>query len=421
MDSILNRTEKDGAVDVLNPLEALVALPDAERERRGLQDTPREILQQPDTWLETIDRMAGLRPSLDAYITEFLKDASDTGQGGNQGSRPVVVLVGAGTSDYIGRTISRVLRRQWGCEVSAVPSTELLTNLDDYVLPGCRCLFISFSRSGDSSEGVAVLEMAQRRYPTQVRHLVITCNENGAMAKMAGVRTVVLGARTNDRGLAMTSSFTNMVLAGLLLAFVREPERFVPHAKALAAIGAAKTGEMAAAAAALAAQRFRRVCFLGTGALQSVAEESSLKVLELNAGRIATIAQSALGLRHGPLSFIDKRTLVAAYLSGEVQRLQYELDLLDEIHEKQLGAVALAVAPRQTAELDRAKARVLVLDAPEDLPDFCLPVVDILMGQMLGLFLSVENGITPDTPSTGAISRVVSHVKIYPEDEEARD
>jgi hypothetical protein len=42
--------------------------------------------------------------------------------------------------------------------------------------------------------------------------------------------------------------------------------------------------------------------------------------------------------------------------------------------------------------------------------------VDVIVGQLLALFLSIRNGIHPDTPSTGAISRVVSHVKIYSPD-----
>jgi len=47
--------------------------------------------------------------------------------------RPTVFLVGAGTSDYIGRALTPLLRRLWGCEVWAVPSTDLLTNLGDFV------------------------------------------------------------------------------------------------------------------------------------------------------------------------------------------------------------------------------------------------------------------------------------------------
>ena len=47
-------------------------------------------------------------------------------------------------------------------------------------------------------------------------------------------------------------------------------------------------------------------------------------------------------------------------------------------------------------------------------PDALRPPLDVIFGQLLGLFCSLEAGLKPDTPSpTGAISRVVSHVRIH--------
>ncbi len=138
-----------------------------------------------------------------------------------------VLLAGAGTSDYIGRALAAWLRRQWKCEVAAVASTELITNIADYLLPGRNYLLISLSRSGDSSEGVALIQHALEQYPGRVRHLVLTCNRNGAMAKQflghPDLLPVVLGDAVNDRGLAMTSSFSNLVVAGQCLAYIRTP------------------------------------------------------------------------------------------------------------------------------------------------------------------------------------------------------
>ena len=389
-----------------NPLAALLSLPESEKKSRGLLNTPREIFQQPETWLTTLDRLSAIRPSLVELLAGFV-------QTDRSGQRPEIILTGAGTSDYIGRAVSGILRKRLPCDVSTVPSTELLTNLDDFILPEKKYLLISFSRSGESSEGVAVLEQTLEHYPQQVRHLLVTCNENGNMAKFPGVFPLVLDSKVNDRGLAMTSSFSNMVIAGQYLAFAKAPERFEPLVRKLAEIGSQKMSEAAETTARLATEGFTRVCFLGTGALQAVAEESALKVLELNSGKIATVAQSALGLRHGPLSFVNDETLIVAYLSGDEQRQQYELDLLEEMQKKHLGAETLIVAPYTTNRIDRITKNVLSLDAPKDFPDFCLPVVDIIAGQLLGLFFSIKNGITPDLPSTGAISRVVSHVKIY--------
>jgi tagatose-6-phosphate ketose/aldose isomerase len=163
----------------------------------------------------------------------------------------------------------------------------------------------------------------------------------------------------------------------------------------------------------LAKKKFSRVCFLGSGALQAVAHESALKVMELNAGKIATLAESFLGLRHGPMSFLNQETLVTAFLSGNEDRVLYELDLLEEIRNKHLAGDILIVAPRVTSRIQQLTEHILPLHASVGFPDACRPPVDVIAGQLLALFFAIENGITPDTPSDGAISRVVSHVKIY--------
>jgi tagatose-6-phosphate ketose/aldose isomerase len=48
------------------------------------------------------------------------------------------------------------------------------------------------------------------------------------------------------------------------------------------------------------------------------------------------------------------------------------------------------------------------------IPEAFRPSLDVIFGQLLGLFCSLEAGLKPDTLSpTGAISRVVSHVRIH--------
>jgi len=159
----------------LNELSRLLELPDAEKAQLGLVHTPGEIAQQPDTWNKTFELFLSQRES----IQKFLTSARVTGAGT---SEAIVYLVGAGTSDYTGRAISYLLRKKWQCEVVAVPSTDLLTQMDQLILPRRKYLWISFSRSGDSSEGVAVLEQALAMFP-RIKHFIITCNQNGKMAR----------------------------------------------------------------------------------------------------------------------------------------------------------------------------------------------------------------------------------------------
>ena len=95
--------------------------------------------------------------------------------------RPTVLLIGAGTSDYIGKSLYHLLRQQCHCDVAAVPSTDLLTHLDHELVPDKNYLCVFFSRSGESPEGVFVLERIRKIRP-DVHHLVVSCNGAGRMA-----------------------------------------------------------------------------------------------------------------------------------------------------------------------------------------------------------------------------------------------
>ena len=51
------------------------------------------------------------------------------------------------------------------------------------------------------------------------------------------------------------------------------------------------------------------------------AREASLKLLEMTEGRVRTLAETFLGLRHGPMSTVHGDTLIAGFLSSIDQRL----------------------------------------------------------------------------------------------------
>ena len=394
----------------MNSLEALLSLSVGEKQNQGLTFTPREIFQQPSSWEKTFQ--TATRSS--SEIGSFLRAA---GLDQKSSNTPTVFLVGAGTSDYAGRAIGPLLRRRWRCECHAIPSTDLLTNAQDLVLHGQPYLWISFSRSGDSPEGVAALKLALGRYP-EIRHLIVTCNKDGRMAQKLArdprVCCLVLDDETNDRGLAMTSSFSSMVVAGQCLAYLNDLSEYETVLKK--AVIAARSFLPVAAdlSAELARTGFCRVCFLGTGALKAVAQESSLKVLELTAGKICPFSESFLGVRHGPLSGIDDQTLVVGFLSGDASRRAYELDMLVEIREKNLGKKTVLIVPSEDDCPGNVADIVIPLGIKDKVPDDCRPPLDVIFGQLLGLFTSIQFGLKPDTPSPdGVISRVVGRIKIY--------
>lgn len=392
----------------MNPLSSLLQLPTSQKLERGLTHTPGEIAQQPKTWLRSLEMLSSRAPEMQAFL-------AGAGVYGPAEKRPVVFLVGAGTSDYIGQSLHLLLRHSWQCEVFPVASTTLLSDFAEYVLPGRPALWISFSRSGDSSEGVAVLERALEEHPG-IFHLLVTCNASGRMSRTVGGRSnclaIVLDESTNDRSLAMTSSFSNMVIAGQFLAHASKPAEYEPILHSLAVGGEELLPRAADLAAKMADQNFTRACFVGSGALAGTALECALKTLELTAGRIVTMAQSTLGLRHGPMAALNSSTLLVCLVASDARRRGYDLDLLREIGGKSLVRTRIAVAADAT-DLNSSAEFVLAPEAPVKVPDLYRPPLDVLFGQLLGLFTSIRCGLQPDNPSpNGAISRVVSGVAL---------
>ena len=384
----------------MNPLSRLLSLSQSEKEERGLLYTPAEIAQQPETWRTTHRLFTECRPELE----NFLRRAHS--------ERWTIYLVGAGTSDYIGRSIANLLRKRWGCEVSAIASTDLLTNRDDLVIPDRDYLWISFSRSGDSPEGVAVLEQALASCP-RIRHLVVSCNQNGRMVKLAqeskSSLAVLLDDAVNDRSLAMTSSFTNMVVFGQELAHLWDKDPFDETLDRMIQAADYILYEGSHLAHGLAQKGYRRACFVGAGALGATARESALKLLELTSGGIQTMYETTLGLRHGPMSSLNMETLFTAFLSTGDNRRRYDTDLLNEVRAKQTVRTIVAVGGG-----DAASDYSLHCTAFDGLSDAYRPAVDIIFSQMLGLFSSIELGLKPDSPSpNGLISRVVEKFAIY--------
>jgi tagatose-6-phosphate ketose/aldose isomerase len=362
--------------------------------------TPAEIAQQPMSWRITHRLFEQSRKGLAGFLSQAHKEGW------------TIYLIGAGTSDYIGHSIAHLLRRRWKCEVFVVASTDLLTNRDDFVIPGRDYLWISFSRSGDSPEGVAVLEQALASSPG-IQHLIVSCNKDGQMMKLAQTSSscfpMLLDDAVNDRSLAMTSSFTNMIVFGQHLAHLWDTDSFEETLQCMTRAADYVLHEGAELAFSLAQQNYRRACFIGAGSLGATARESALKMLELTGGGIQTTYETTLGLRHGPMSSLNSETLLTGFLSSDVRRRKYDSDLLAEIRAKQVVGTMVAIGRK-----DAASDYSLHCSAFDNLADAYRPAVDVIFGQMLGLFSSIELGLKPDSPSpNGLINRVVEKFAIY--------
>jgi tagatose-6-phosphate ketose/aldose isomerase len=335
-----------------------------------------EIRQQPETWLETLRRVQAAQLS----------------------PLPPAVLTGAGSSFFAALAVQSA----WPGS-RAVPSTELFLDFDEPLQH--RRLVVSLARSGDSPESLAVVDRIRRKRP-EVRHIALTINPEGRLARHPGVEAVLLDPRANDRGLAMTSSFTNLVLAGCLLARPDETAAAVP----VLCDAAREMLVQHEAAVSVAERPPARVAALASAPLLGAAREACLKILEMTGGRVATLAETYLGLRHGPMSFLEPDSLVICFLSSDPRLARYESDLVEELRSKRLGRL-VALAP---ADARREPFDLFLTTRASALPDWLRTPVEIIFAQLLAWQLSSRLGLDPDNPSpSGVIHRVVQGVRIY--------
>jgi tagatose-6-phosphate ketose/aldose isomerase len=385
-------------------LDALRAAPLAAQQAQGYVDTLREILQQPATWLGTAEQLcqSRLRERLQAALLP----------------RPShIVLTGSGSSMYVGECLAPSLQLGLGIPAQAIAAGTLLTHWRSVLPPG-KGLLISLARSGDSPESCGVLDRLLAEAP-DYRHLVITCNANGRLATRyrddPRVSVLVLDERTNDRSLVMTSSFTNLLLAGAGLD--QQPgEENTAAVKRLAGSVQRIFDNDANAIAAVAGSDFSNVVYLGSGGALGAAHESALKMLEMTDGAVVTMAESYLGLRHGPMSSLDDKSLVVGFLSPDPAVRAYETDLLRELSRKQLGMTRVLVGEDIASDLLGPDDLAVELGALGAIDDALPLLADVVVGQLLAFFRCLALGGKPDTPSQGVLTRVVERFPMHAED-----
>jgi tagatose-6-phosphate ketose/aldose isomerase len=224
---------------------------------------------------------------------------------------------------------------------------------------------------------------------------------------------VLLPPAANDKSLAMTGSYSGMLLCGLLIARLQDIDKLSTQIEILCQYGTKILDHYTSRLKEIASIQFERVVFLGSGPFYGTATESQLKLQELTDGNIICKNDSFLGFRHGPKAVTNESTLLVFIFSNNVYVQQYEKDLVLSMKKgkKPLFSIGIFESPVNGLEFDLG---IRLSESGNHLDEELLTVCDILPGQLLGLFKSLALGLKPDAPSeSGAISRVVEDVIIY--------
>ncbi len=274
-------------------------LDESKLEEKDFKYTYTEILNQADTWLEVYNLYEKRKNDIENFLKKVGKDCK-------------VIFTGAGTSEYVGNIALDYLKTHGEFEFESVAD-------DFYNLP-------------------------------------ITCAKEGKLAQALkddeNSYVFLEPEITNDKGFAMTNSFSSMLLATLLI-FDTKTKNKKEIVEKISKLGKEIYNNLEEIEN-LVNFDFNRVVYLGSGPLGKLTKEARLKILELTAGEVATIWESSMGFRH---------------------ELIFEEDGLDDVY---------------------------------------LCPAYIIIGQIIALVTSLRVGNTPDNPSrTHTVNRVVKGVTIH--------
>ncbi|MEO9477718.1 MAG: sugar isomerase [Cyclobacteriaceae bacterium] len=379
-----------------------LGLTEADLNTSGGLHTAKEIEQQPELWKKIWEKINAKSDRIET----FLKEAKDVDK---------VILTGAGTSSFIGDSLVGSYYRNFHKQTESISTTHLVSHPHDYLSSDQSILMISFARSGNSPESKAAVYLADQ-LSKSCKHLIITCNEEGDLVKYksnSDKEVFLLPPESNDKSLAMTSSYSGMLLTGLLLSRIKEIKTLKSQVELAHDYAGVVLNEYLPKLKEIAELPFERAVFLGSGSLFGTATESHLKLQELTDGNVICKHDSFLGFRHGPKAVVDNKTLIVYCLSNNPYVSKYENDLIFAMDNGKKALTKLSISERMDFELPIEHSLAFTKNGGTIDEDFlCLPA--ILPSQILGFYKSINMGLSPDAPSrSGAISRVVEGVNIY--------
>lgn len=366
--------------------------------------TATEIRQQPELWRETYKLILDQKEAIQRFINK------------NVDKNTRIVLTGAGTSDYVGDTVALELNKKLEAKVEAIATTDIVSNPNEHIEKSVKTILVSYARSGNSPESIGAYDLFENNVD-DITQIVITCNKDGDLAKRCVNNEknmlVLMPEKSNDKSFAMTSSFSCMTLATLLIFDIENIERNKEFVEIVSAQAEEILDNRWSEIKQLVDYEAERVVYLGSGTLKGLCQEMALKNLELTSGQVTTVCESVLGFRHGPKSIINDKTLVIIMATNEEYTKLYDIDLIKEIH-NDLGNHKLTVITYENDEIMKENCTNYICIDGKAIPNIYKVFNYMIFGQMFGYLNSLKLNISPDNPRPdGTVNRVVKGVVIH--------
>jgi glucosamine--fructose-6-phosphate aminotransferase (isomerizing) len=335
----------------------------------GMRD---EILEQPAVAARVLERA---RPTVEVVAAEVRRRRP-----------PFAVIAARGTSDHAAIYAQYALGVRCGLPVAlAAPSIVSLYRATPRYADG---LIIGVSQSGASPDVVGVVELGR----AEGAITVAVTNDPRSPLAVAAEHVIDLAAGP-ERAVAATKTYTAELTAlAMLTAAIRDGNTGeeaglagIPQALATASATEPDVARIAADQVAV-----DRCIVLGRGFQYATAREWALKLKEL--AYVLADPYSAADFLHGPLALVNPEIPVLA-VAPSGATAQDGSALLTRLRD---GHGARLVVISDVAELRALGTWAVAL--PAGLPEWLLPIVAIVPGQLHAYHLTRAKGLDPETP-----------------------
>lgn len=302
-----------------------------------------------------------------------------------------IYLVGSGTSGYAARAGSYYFATVGQKITNWSSPTEMHHHID--ILPK-NAVMLVMSQSGETMDLLDVVKRA-KEHGTRVLSLVNVVNSS--LWRMSDL-SLPIGAGP-EKGVASTKAFTATVAQLILMAYAmnndtKTGQKLVAQAaKATRAVLTEKNVKLIKDVAG-SLKNAEHLFVVGRGISYVTVMECALKIKEIS--YIHAEGVSAGELKHGPLALITKSATCIVYAPNDQHHASA---IANAMEMKARGAHIIGVAPTK-----------------EDVFDEYIPVPDIgeasiipnvVVGQLLAYYLTLERGFDPDMPRNLAKSVTV--------------
>lgn len=376
-------------------------------ERKGIF-TAEEIYSQPNIWKDVINNIYNKQDKIKKFIHKFLES-----------DRKRIILTGNDSLNFACEVCAQQLSSILGFTVESVSQASIVVSPNDYLYEDTTTLLISFSRSGNSQECVAAVDLANL-IVTDLYHLIITCNDVGEIvisSKQTEKNLVLLMPQQSyDRGFMMTGSFTSMIVSCLAVFFINDIENFRKDTINLCEIVEEFIKNNIDKINDISKLEYDEIIYLGSSVSKFIAKDSSFKLSGITRGIVNSSYATSLEFRYIHEIAKNNKSLAIIYLSDNEYTRRYELDLARYIINNNIIDTLVIVTSNKSLEYLEITDYIFELGKINNSLeyDMFLPIQQVVFGQIVAYMTAFNLGIEPDDPfSNSIIKGVVQDLIIY--------